>query len=532
MMSGEFMLEMAWKSALIAGAALLVAGALRSRAAADRSAVLRVAVALLLALPILSLNLPALQVIAWTPDPIEVPANLASLPALAEAPALAASPAEPTIWDDPTILFLLLYLGGVAMAAARLGGGLATLGRWTREAEAVDCPHWAEAFERCARAADAPASLTLKVSTEVPSPLSWGLVRPVILIDRETLGHVEDADAILAHEIAHVVRRDWAVLMLARIAVALFWFNPLVRLLEREMVQQAEEAADIEAARAVEPARYAQTLVHWAQFATAPIPAHAISPGASALARRVRAILDSRRRSTPAGSGWSLAAIAGCGGFALAVAMLQPIAAAAEIRAIPAIAPPAAAATPQPAVAPQPLAALAAPSAVAAPLAASAAPVAPVPAAPATPAVAPVAPRSKMHLPAAAMAVHPVDPLIDEAALERQIEAAVAASIDSRRIAAQARASARAGVIAGIAGIEAGAAGLEEGARQMEREARALDSRPYRERRIAASARIGETLTHETLIEVARSLRDSARDMNERAREMRQTAAERRRAHH
>lgn len=135
-----------------------------------------------------------------------------------------------------------------------------------------------------------------------------------------------------------------------------------------------------------------------------------------------------------------------------------------------------------------------------------------------------------MHLPAAAIAVHPARPVIDEAALERQIEAAVTASVDSRRIAAQAHASARAGIIAGAAGIEQGAASLEQGARQMEREARALGSRSYRERRIAEAARRGETVTHEELIEAASDLRDGARDMDESAREMRQAAAEMRRA--
>ena len=102
-------------------------------------------------------------------------------------------------------------------------------------------------------------------SDEVHSPLSWGWRHPVILIDPDTLGQPEDAEAILAHEVAHIARRDWPVLMLSRLAATLFWFNPLVWLLEREVVQQAEEAADCEAAERVEPARYAETLLSWAQ---------------------------------------------------------------------------------------------------------------------------------------------------------------------------------------------------------------------------------------------------------------------------
>ena len=75
----------------------------------------------------------------------------------------------------------------------------------------------------------------LMVSDSVPSPLSWGWRRPVILIDRDTLDEPEEADAILAHQMAHVARKDWLALMLTRVAATAFWFNPVVWLLEREI---------------------------------------------------------------------------------------------------------------------------------------------------------------------------------------------------------------------------------------------------------------------------------------------------------
>jgi beta-lactamase regulating signal transducer with metallopeptidase domain len=53
----------------------------------------------------------------------------------------------------------------------------------------------------------------LLVSEEVGSPMSWGFAKPVILLDVDTLERPEDAEAILAHEMAHVERNDWAVLM-------------------------------------------------------------------------------------------------------------------------------------------------------------------------------------------------------------------------------------------------------------------------------------------------------------------------------
>src|SRR3546814_20688000 len=46
------------------------------------------------------------------------------------------------------------------------------------------------------------------------------------------------------HELAHVARLDWAKLLGARVACAVFWFNPLVWMLARESHQLREEAAD------------------------------------------------------------------------------------------------------------------------------------------------------------------------------------------------------------------------------------------------------------------------------------------------
>ena len=138
-MDVSFFGEMAWKSALISGAALALAFVLRSRAAADRALVLRLGVFMLLLLPFISLVLPALKIEAWAAPPPP------ALPPLDAAPALSAAdlayalpadpglqPAEPTIWDDPTPLVLLAYLGGLAMVGSRLLAGLFLLRRWTR----------------------------------------------------------------------------------------------------------------------------------------------------------------------------------------------------------------------------------------------------------------------------------------------------------------------------------------------------------------------------------------------------------------
>lgn len=553
----SFFAEMAWKSALISGAALLLAYGLKSRAPADRALVLRIGIAMLLLLPLIALWLPALEVVAFAaPEP---PASLAyALSSGVDLAGYAGAPApEPTIWDDPTPLVLLAYLGGLAMVGSRLLAGLWTLRRWTRGAHEVDCPEWLAAFDRVKWMVSDAESVRLLVSEEVNSPLSWGWRRPVILIDTDTLGQPDDAEAILAHEAAHVARRDWPVLMLSRLAAALFWFNPLVWRLEREAVQQAEEAADIEAAGRVEPARYAETLLSWAQVDPL-LPANSIAPSSHALGRRVKAVLDRRLRERPAGSAWTAVAMLAC------LAIAGPVAATQLVAADPPQAPEPPA---PPAVTPAPPAPVAPPAP-----AAPAAPPAPgdiVVDIPEIPDVGPAVEEALAALPEiptivanATAAAHPE--AMDQALRQAEREMRRARHLDREALRTALRESARARAEAhavsqreirlamreaqraardvprrvaismahGADGMMRGADGMERGAQNMEAEAARLQDRDYRERQIARARQRGETVTHEDLLEAAEGLREGAEGMREGAREMRQAAREMREGRH
>ncbi|HEX8641824.1 MAG TPA: M56 family metallopeptidase [Allosphingosinicella sp.] len=546
-MSIEFFTDMAWKSALISGAALGLAFALRSRSPADRALVLRLGIAMLLLLPPIAVALPALEIVAFAAPAAQAPLPYA-LPPEVQLTALAgpAAATAPTIWDDPTPLVLIAYLSGLALALGRLLDGLATLHRWTRRAHAVTCPEWLAAFEGVRWVVPNAEAVRLLVSEEVASPLSWGWRRPVILIDTDTLGAPDDAEAILAHEVAHIARRDWPALILSQAAAALFWFNPLVWKLEREAVQQAEEAADIAAAERVEPARYAETLLSWAQFNHA-VPANSIAPGASALGRRIRAVLDRRSRERPTGSAWTALAMLLCVGIAAPVAAARLVAA-------------------EPPQAPDPPAVPVAPEAPPAP-AAPQAPEAPVPPEAAEAitisvphlaeverirreALAAVTPHIPTIVANATAGVHPEamrDALRQaEAEMRRMphldgahIEAAMreAARARSRalafsqrevrlamREAERASQAAHASMLRGAEGMMRGADGMERGARNMAAEAERLQDRDYRERQIARARARGETVTHEELLEAAEGLREGAEGMREGARDMREAA--------
>ena len=117
---------------------------------------------------------------------------------------------------------------------------------------------------------------------------------------------------------------DWIKLLLARLATALFWFNPLVWLLAREAHQLREEAADdaVLAADIVDT-DYAQLLVGVARHECPGLllGAHGVAPSQSSLARRVARVLDGESVRGPAPRSFAL------GVFAGAVLVAAPLAA-------------------------------------------------------------------------------------------------------------------------------------------------------------------------------------------------------------
>jgi hypothetical protein len=433
------------------------------------------------------------------------------------------------------------------------------LRRWTLAATPATDPVWLAALERAQTIAGAPDNLRLLVADKVPGPLGWGFRKPVIMIDVDTYAEREEADAIMAHEVAHVARADWPALIATRLATALFWFNPLVWALAREQVQQAEEAADAHAAHVVDPTRYAETLLSWAQIGRGiAVPANSIAP-ARGLTRRVEAVLEPRLRERSAGSRVAVMAMLVCVGLAAPVSAVELVEAT----------------RPEPA----PQAPLAAPALAEAEVAV--APVAPrARSATATVRRVPAAPRASAPRPAPAEAkiaeaaemvemigpaveavrlVVPQVPVIVAAALDRVDPVKLAHAIsdsqgvrvvpaDLREAFTHARAERphlllveaqvrreltedgaphghlRSGMARGAHGMMRGAEGMERGAATMEEQARRFRDSEERERIIARERARGKDVTHEDLIEAADQMEDGAREMRRGAREMRRSA--------
>ncbi len=88
------------------------------------------------------------------------------------------------------------------------------------------------------------------ISADTPSPVTMGLLSPVILLPEAFCEFGEEAQCgIACHELLHVRRNDWLVTVIEEIAGSLLWFNPAVWWLLAQARLAREQVVDAEAVR-------------------------------------------------------------------------------------------------------------------------------------------------------------------------------------------------------------------------------------------------------------------------------------------
>ena len=143
-----------------------------------------------------------------------------------------------------------------------------------------------------------------------------------------------EQEGVLAHELAHVVRRDTLWLRLALIVECVAWFQPLNRIARRRMQLAAEFAADAWAVRVTrEPLGLARALARIAEWVLTPSPAALPMPLRAVLGADGSPLMQRVRRLTA-----SHAPDPDVAGRARTAAFLSVAAAAALLVTLPSIA--------------------------------------------------------------------------------------------------------------------------------------------------------------------------------------------------
>ncbi|HSL17510.1 MAG TPA: M56 family metallopeptidase [Methylomirabilota bacterium] len=291
------------KACLLLAAAFGVTLAMRRRPARLRAAVLATALIGAVLVPFVAAVVPAVS--------IPLPAALAELatqtggsssaspparkltdpahsPAASPAPVLEVRiPVAAPWWSavDLELVGILFWLGAVLILAAYHGVGLSRMTRVVGRARPVLDRGWRDLLAAARREVGCRRRVRLVVSPEVDVPAVFGLLRPVVILPSHADTWLEDRrTAVLRHELVHVVRYDWPVRLAARLAAAVYWFNPLAWWAVRRLDLEQELACDEEVLSM--GSRASTYACHLLGIARAAVPRPAVASAGLSMARR------------------------------------------------------------------------------------------------------------------------------------------------------------------------------------------------------------------------------------------------------
>lgn len=206
--------------------------------------------------------------------PLTLPGNP---PAINEASAEAAIVAAPI--DERSIsqridLFLPWLVAGWLLGVVALS--LRLIGAWRRIQRLVRCDvceletRWAEVGQRLLTVMQVRRTVRFLESQRSVVPVVIGWLKPVVVVPTSILTSLtfEEAEALLAHELAHIRRCDEVVNLLQTVFETLFFYHPAVWWISARLRQEREHCCDDLAAEVVgDRLVYSRALVAAAQLA-------------------------------------------------------------------------------------------------------------------------------------------------------------------------------------------------------------------------------------------------------------------------
>ncbi|MDN2708187.1 HEAT repeat domain-containing protein [Janthinobacterium sp. SUN118] len=314
-MAGTDLAQLLLKHSVTVVLLLLALRLLYRASAARRVFAARCGLVALLLLPLFWLLLPQLPlrmplaVSALLDPPLAIPASVttAALPAIEDAVSMPERAARLGRW------LLAVYALGVLCHLLRLALNLRRLRQAAAAAQRFEAPAWEAALHSLHLSLRLRRPARLLLSDTASSPYSWGWRHPVIVLDRHSAASAAP-QAVLAHELAHLRAHDWPMLLLARVLLALYWWQPLMYPLLRMLEHDTECAADDAVlATGATPSHYAHTLLTVSRqaFASGTVatparrPANRIASSGAMLGARIAALLEAHRpRGRVTGRQW------------------------------------------------------------------------------------------------------------------------------------------------------------------------------------------------------------------------------------
>ncbi|MDR2561349.1 MAG: M48 family metalloprotease [Holophagales bacterium] len=145
----------------------------------------------------------------------------------------------------------VIWAVGVLVFSVRLFGGWCWFKRDIRLWASPAPAEWRWRAASLSRTLGIPGRVRILVSQKLCSPMAIGWIKPLVLLPASALLHLppDALEAILAHELAHIRRRDFLVNLVQSVVEVLFFYHPAVWWLSGQICELREHCCDDEAAK-------------------------------------------------------------------------------------------------------------------------------------------------------------------------------------------------------------------------------------------------------------------------------------------
>jgi beta-lactamase regulating signal transducer with metallopeptidase domain len=203
-------------------------------------------------------------------------------------------------WAEPYLPVLVAaWLLGLLLMAGRLAGGLYYTGRLRRAGTQALGAEWQQRLSALAARAGLRRPVALLESGRVRGPLVLGYLRPAILLPLGAVAGLPPAllEALLAHELAHIVRRDYLLNLALAATEALFFYHPAVWFMAGCLRAERENCCDDQAAALCggDALRVARALAALAELEASATPAPRLALAAAGVGGRGSLLARVRR---------------------------------------------------------------------------------------------------------------------------------------------------------------------------------------------------------------------------------------------
>lgn len=139
----------------------------------------------------------------------------------------------------------MLYFIPTAWLIGRMASALLRLRHIQNASTRIEAPRHTQLLAELARQLNISRTVTLSSSVLIDSPLSYGLLRPKIILPAQSAHWSSDVMTdVLLHELSHIRRLDWLTMLLAWFIAAMYWANPLVWYAIKRINEESEHSCD------------------------------------------------------------------------------------------------------------------------------------------------------------------------------------------------------------------------------------------------------------------------------------------------